>query len=798
MKDRTKSAKTQRALLLLLCLLPLSAQAFAPYASRSEFLLTPPGSLGTGLQGYANPALLSYAQGLEATLAWSGAPDQQWGLFSGFHRLGFAVIHQQETRYHFSLGAGDRRLSTGLGYGWSTGGQAQLWMLGVLLRPLPQLSLSSVVVASPSLRARELSGDLSLRPWGDERLTLFADGARASRRAGGPPAWSMGVALSLRPGLTLTGRYFDNHTLSLGLRLGLGQATVHTQSRFDRDGQHAYGVYAVELGAYRQSALHDRVSPRRQYLELNLEGPVKHRRFALFDPGHTLRELLELIQRAAQDPQIGGLVIDVAGMRANPEMAWELRQQLRQFRGAGKKVVIYLERPSLAEYHFASVADHLVLDPAGELGLEGMVAGQTYFKGVLDQLGIGFDEWRLFPYKSLYETYTRQDMSSAEREQLQALLADNYRLVMGEIGEARRLAPGILDSLMNQQAFFLPSEALTAGLVDRLGRWDERDQVVEELEGRARTLRVPEDYPLPQDPTWGEPQRIALIYALGLCDLEEGIEARQLAEEIAEVRDDPRIVAVVLRVDSPGGDPLAGDLVAEAVRKCREEKPVVVSQGSVAASGGYQLSMNGSAILAAPNTITGSIGVIGGWLYNAGLKEKLGLTTDKVQEGRHADLGFGATLPLLGLSLPDRNLDPEEQARAERAIRAVYDSFVAAVAQGRGRSPAAIDSVAQGRVWSGTAALAAGLVDRLGGLQASLDLAKEQAGLLADETVQVLEFPRKPLLNPAFLRPSLMQSGLGRRAGLQLLQFRLEHNGRPLLLLPVESYGQFYPEENSR
>jgi protease-4 len=556
-------------------------------------------------------------------------------------------------------------------------------------------------------------------------------------------------------------------------------------------------VYALELGAYRRSAPRQWLSPRRQYLELSLDGPVKHRRFALFDPATTLKELLELIGRAEQDPQIGGLVINTAGMRINPEMAWELRQQLQQFRRAGKKVVIYAERPDLEDYHFASVADHLVLDPAGELGLEGMVAGQTYFKGALDQLGIGFDEWRLFPYKSLFETYTRQDMSPPEREQLQALLADNYELAAGEIGAARHLPPGRLDSLLDQQVFLLPKAALAAGLVDRLGRWQDRDEVVEELEGQPRTLRVPEDYPLPQEERWGEPPRVALIYALGLCDLEEGIEARKLAEDIDEVRDDPRIAAVVLRVDSPGGDPLAGDLVAEAVRRCKEEKPVVVSQGYVAASGGYQLSMNGSAILAAPNTITGSIGVIGGWLYNTGLKEKLRLTTDKVQEGRHADLGFGATLPLLGISLPDRNLDAAERAQAEASIRAVYDEFVAAVAQGRGRSAAAIDSVAQGRVWSGSRAVEKGLVDRLGGLQAALALAREQAGL-GEEEVEILEFPRKPLLNPAFLRPPLLEKGLGRAAGLHLLQFRLQHNGRPLLLLPAEPYGQFYPEEDFR
>jgi len=795
-KDRANHARTQRALLLLCCLLPLRAGAYAPYASRSEFLLAPPGSQGAGLQGYANPALLSYAQGLETTLAWSGAPAGQWGIFSSFRRLGFAAVHQEEarnegTRYQVSLGGGDRRLSTGLGYGWSTGGGDPWWLLGALWRPRPQLSLSGAMVANPSFGSRELSGDLSLRPWGDERLTLFADGARAEGREG----WSAGVALSLRPGLTLTGRYFDNRTLSVGLRLGLGRAALHSQSRFDRGGEQAYAVYALELGAYRQSALRDWLGPRRQYLELDLDAPVKHRRFALFDPGTTLKELLELIERAGKDPLIGGLLINAAGMRANPAMAWELREQLAQFRAAGKKVVIYAERPDLEGYHFASVADHLVLDPAGELGLEGMVAGQTYFKGLLDQLGIGFEEWRLFPYKSLYESYTREDMSPPERRQLQELLTDQYRLAAGQIAQSRRLAPAALDSLVDQQPFLLPAEALAAGLVDRLGRWEERGQVVEELEGRPRPLRPPGAYPLPQEDRWGEPPRLALVYALGLCELDEGIGARKLAEELGEIRDDPRIGAVVLRVDSPGGDPLAGDLVAEAVRKCREQKPVVVSQGHVAASGGYQLSMNGSAILAAPNTITGSIGVIGGWLYNAGLKEKLRLSTDKVQQGRHADLGFGAALPLVGLSLPDRNLDEGERERAERSIRAVYAQFVAGVAQGRGRTEAAIDSVAQGRVWSGSRALEAGLVDSLGGLQAALALAREQAGLRVGEG-EVVEYPRKPLLNPALLRPSLL--GSRRPAALDLLQFRLEHNGRPLLLLPAEPWGRLSPEEDWR
>lgn len=792
-------------LLLLFSLLFLPAYAlggaFSPYASRTAFLLAPPGSLGTGLQGYANPALLTYAEGLETTLSWSGAPDEQWGIFTGFRRLGFGAIHQQLgreqlTRYHLSLGVGDRRASLGLGYGWSTGDGAPLLILGSVLRPSPRLSLGLVLAGANS--AREFSGDLGVRPWGGERFTLFADGAIANERAGGSSTWSGGAALALRPGLVLTGRYFDNRTISLGLLLNLGAVNLQTQSRFDRRGDQTYAIHTLELGPHRPSALRDGLSPRRQYLELDLFGPVKHRRFALFDPGHALKDLLEFVQRAGEDPGIGGLVINISGLKLNPEMAWELRQQLGAFRGAGKRVVIYMDQADLGDYQLASVADHLVMDPAGELALEGVVAGQTYFKGALEKLGIGFEEWRFFTYKSALESLARQEMSPAEREQTQALIDDYYRLAREEISEGRRLPPGAFDRLVDEQAFLLPGEALESGLVDRLGRWEERQQVVEELEGRSRPLRKLADYPRASDGIWGERKQLALIYALGICAMDDGIQARRLVEDIAEARDNPRIAAVVLRVDSPGGELLPAALVAEAIRKCKEKKPVIVSQGYVAASGGYMLSMHGSAILAAPNTITGSIGVIGGWVYNAGLKERLGLSTDHVQAGEHADLGFGATVPLLGLTLPDRNLSEAEKAKMERVIRALYADFVAQVARGRNKSEAAIDSVAQGRVWSGQQALAQGLVDRLGGLHAAIELAREQAGISAGEAVQVVEFPRKPLLNPALLRPPLLEAQQRHQAWLEHLQFRLDHNGQPLLILPLEGFSPFFSEESSR
>ena len=787
-----------KALYCILAIVPAEAQSpFIPYAERSEFALAAPGGLDVGLYGYANPALLSYVEHMENVLAWSTAPNHhalsnQWGLFTALPHLGFGMIRQELNgrsvgEYRLGLSSGDRSFSLGLAAGWASGqsrlfGRKGHFAIGGLWRPYPHLSAGATLTSTYSASAREGAFDLALRPFGNERLTLFAD--YASANTGREDFWSTGAILEIVPGLTLTGRYFDNRTISVGLHLGLGAASVQTQSRFDRDGERAFETYAIRLGALQDNALHALIRPQPRYLELNLLGPVRHRRYAFFDPSRTLVDLLALIERARRDPTIKGLAINASGLRVAPEIAWELREKLRQFRAYGKRVVIYIDRVGIYGYHFASVADYLVLDPAGMLGLEGYVAGQTYFKGALDKLGIGFDEWRFYKYKSFMEAFVREDMSAAAREQLQTLLDDWYGLARSEIGKDRALAPETFDRLVDETTVFLPQEALKAGLVDYLGRWDEIDAIVEELEAAPRTLVPAASYPRPANRRWSARKKVAIVYALGICAMDSGIRARTLVDDIATACD--AADAVVLRVDSPGGDILPSDMVASAVQKCRAQKPIVVSQGYLAASGGYMISMYGDAIVAAPNTLTGSIGVIAGWAYNQGLKEKLGLSTDHVQVGRHADLPFGMILPLIGLNLPDRNLNDDERARMERTIRAMYADFIAKVASGRDMSPAEVEAIAQGRVWTGQRAVELGLVDRLGGLEIAINLAKEMADLPTDEFVTLLEFPQPQLFSPSFLQPRLLNAQTQPSPQLDYLQFRLKHNGLPLLLTPPD------------
>ena len=241
---------------------------------------------------------------------------------------------------------------------------------------------------------------------------------------------------------------------------------------------------------------------------------------------------------------------------------------------------------------------------------------------------------------------------------------------------------------------------------------------------------------------WGARPKIALVYGIGVCDMNSGIRARFLEREFLKLRDDNSVKAVVFRVDSPGGSGMASDVVVEALKKCAAEKPVIVSQGQVAGSGGYWISIYGNKILAGPNTITGSIGVIGGWIWDKGISEKLGMTSDHVQRGEHADLMSGVTLPLLGLTIPSRNLRVDERATVEEWIRDHYNDFVAKVADGRGKTKSQADSLAQGRFYSGVQGLENGLVDEIGGLMRALDIAKKDAGIDKDDDFELLQIPQ--------------------------------------------------------
>ncbi|MBU1297984.1 MAG: signal peptide peptidase SppA, partial [Bacteroidetes bacterium] len=521
----------------------------------------------------------------------------------------------------------------------------------------------------------------------------------------------------------------------------------------------------------------------------------KYQRFKLFDKSNTLAGLLTAIKEAQNDPSVNGIAINTSGLMANREILWEIREQLKEFKSAGKKIVMFIDRPNIDIYHFASIADQIVMDPTGTMTLEGYIMGRTFLKGTLAKLGIGFDEWRFFKYKSAAESFSRDKMSDADREQRQKLVDDYYKLAKSDICESRKISPERFDQLVDDVVLFLSEDALKEGLVDTLGRWETVKEIIKKWEGEEKKMvgtGALTKFRLPYDNYWGEPPRVAVIYALGACAMDEGITARKLVKDVQAVTDDSRVKAVVLRVDSPGGDALASDYIAEALKKCKEKKPVIISQGYVAASGGYWLSMYGDTIVAAPNTITGSIGVIGGWLYNKGLKDTLGMSTDFVKVGKHADLGFGFRLPFIGVGIPDRNMTDEERSKVELMIKTMYKEFVTKVASGRKKQFDDIEPIAQGRVWSGYDGKQNGLVDVLGGLEIAIQIARDRAGICPKQDVKIVEYPEKGLIDMSFLKPKLFGVSIEDDPILNYIKFRLQHNGQPMPMLPIDEmeFGQ--------
>jgi protease-4 len=789
-------------ILLIISFEYLTAQSeFSSYYSQNQFGITSPGAMKYGLYGYDNPAVLATVKNADFLFTWSDQGKKisdfnYWGIFGALPNFGFGAVHQKNlglsvTDYRLTSAFGNERLSLGFGYGWSSGdksfyNRSDIYTIGSLFRPNNYFSVG-LVGNFPTKDQSEVACDLAIRPFGNEWLSVFGDYAYRKTRNPGDAKWSVGAAVEPLPGLRLTGRYFDNKFFNAGVQLSFGRIGLSVFSNYDKDSKHASNVYGLRIGEYDRNLI-SQFFPKDNYVNLNLLGGVKYQKYKWFDNSNALLDLLSSIKAAKEDKSISGIAINLSGFAANRTVIWELRKQLEDFKSSGKKIVVYLDQAGIKEYHLASVADKIVMDPLGMLTLEGFLFGKTYFKGTLEKLGVGFTELRYFKYKSAVETYARAEMSEGDREQWGEIIDDLYNIVKQDVCRSRNISHENFDNLVDNFPFFTSEDALKNNLVDSLGRWEEVVKMIELIEGEKKSFinfSSLEKMKLPEDNFWGRKPEIAVIYALGACAVDEGITARKLVKDVDAAVNDENVKAIVLRVDSPGGSALASDIIAEAIKKAKGKKPVIVSQGYVAGSGGYWLSMYGDTIVAAPNTITGSIGVIGGFYYNKDLKDKLGITTDFVKKGKHADLGFGFTVPLLGISLPDRNFNEEELSRVKSVIKGSYKEFVTKVSTGRHKTFEEIDSIGQGRVWSGLDAMQIGLVDVIGNLSDAIDIAVNKSGLKG-KVYRITESPEPGLFNISSFIPKIIGIELQKDEALEHLRFRLENNGKILHLMPLE------------
>ncbi|RPH95514.1 MAG: hypothetical protein EHM72_14940, partial [Calditrichaeota bacterium] len=646
------------------------AQQVSSYYGKYDLLPAPASAFQDGLVGFANPATLGMMSAPEGRFYWTTEGGKSmslnnWALLMGGPGLGFGMYQRNMqgrriTDYSVSLGGGTDAFSIGLAYDWAQGDKdfydvQRVMKASVIFRPLSQLSVG--VTGFRGLESKEQEGaiELGFRPLGSARLTLFGDALFGKGIRLGEKYWSAGAAWQVVPGVHAVGRYFGAESFTFSLILDLGNGSFAAQSHYGENSRHAYNSYMLRSGGFKNN-IFQRAVKDIGYVPFNLKGVVDHQKFLFFDDDtHRLYDLLRDIRAAASDPRISIIVINQTEMLIRPEHAWEIREELKAAQARGKRVVVFLETAGMTGYHLASVADKIVMDPQGMLTLPGLVMGRTYLKGTLDKLGLGFDEWRFFTHKTAYEKYSRDQLSEADEEQYSAYLDAWYQLIRNDVSSSRNLSPDEFDAIINEGILFNAKTAVERGLVDKLDRWSNIKEIIKGMNDDRALFKMNrsglwDNAVLPEQ--WGEKPQIAIVYGLGECAMETGIRARFLETVFSKLEKNNSVKAVVFRVDSPGGSGMASDVVAEAVKKCALKKPVIVSQGQVAGSGGYWISIYGDKIIAGPNTITGSIGVIGGWIWDKGMTQKLGMTADYVKRGEHADALYGVTLPILGISIP--------------------------------------------------------------------------------------------------------------------------------------------------
>jgi protease-4 len=790
------------SLFLSLCLYSAAtAQPLPDHYARSYFLFAPSTSYDEGLVGFANPANLAMLHRPEMRLNWStdgsdALSFNNWGFFSGIHGLGFAMQRQKfndegVTDFRLSTGFGTRGSALGLAYGWSSRsegplGREKLISVGSITRPNRYLSFGMLTNLSVESSAREGVAELGWRPFGTAKLTLFADAALQKGTKFKDAPWSAGGAVQLASGIALTGRYFRSEAFTLGININFGMSGLASQVHFDENSNRALHSYQLRTGGMKTSIFQTKLRRGKAFTSMPLKGSVDYLDYEIFGGAMPrFYPLLRDIRGAIDDPRISAIAINLSGFSARPEHAWEIREALRAAKGAGKRIIAFIDQNGMTGYHIASIADLIVMDPQGQLVLPGYSLSQTYFKGTLEKLGLGFEEWRFFKYKSANEIFSQESMSEADREQNQAFLDDWYETTRSDVATERGLTEAEFDRIIDDEGFLLAEQALELNLVDTLARWSEVDNLVARATGGSKD-KVDRGQLLPNATNperWGDKRKIAIVYGLGVCEMDSGIRARWLQGVFERLSKNRSVEAVVFRVDSPGGDGMASDVVAEALRKCSEEKPVIISQGQVAASGGYWISMYGDEILAGPNTITGSIGVISGWVWDKEFGEKLGMTSDVVTRGKHADLYSGIRLPPFNLQIPARSVTDEERQIVERTIRQLYDDFIKKVAASRDIPEERVREIAEGRIYSGLDGLDIDLVDRIGGLWDAIGVAKVRAGLDAEEEIEIIEIPKsKGLLNlRSQVLPVRANSPLKKET--EMIEFFLKHKGRAIPML---------------
>src|SRR6266571_2774034 len=461
----------------------------------------------------------------------------------------------------------------------------------------------------------------------------------------------------------------------------------------------------------------------------------------------SLSSLLAQFRKAKTDKRITAVMLEIDESSAGWAKAEEIRGAIQDFRTSGKPVYAYLEYGMNKDYYIATACDKVFVPPPGELFINGLAADVMFFRGSLDKLGIYPDIYQIGKYKSAGDTSTQKQMSDAHREFINSLLDDLYGRYIDGIAKARNKSSDDIKALIDNSPYNA-AQAKEAGLIDGALYHDEVEKELKKRLGYKDSdelhIAKGSDYRQISQESLGlnKGEKIAIVYAAGDITSgksqfggngEETIGSDSLVKTLNEVRDDKDIKAIVLRIDSPGGSGLASDIIGRAVESAKQKKPVVVSMGDVAASGGYYIACNANKIVAEPSTITGSIGVVGGKPVIKGFYDWIGVTNEYVLRGNNA-----------GMFRESEKFSDSESKKFQEFLAKTYDDFTTIVAKGRNKEQKYIDSIGQGRVWTGQQGKERGLVDEYGGLDKAIDVAKQLANIPEDKGVQRVIMPRPP------------------------------------------------------
>jgi protease IV len=633
------------------------------------------------------------------------------------------------------------------------------WDIGLLVRPLPSLSVGGTIrnLDAPSAESRTVEVGVGVRPMGD-RLTLFGGAVwsggdmrfstsddylnELTDKLGikhSPDHWHVGAMANLGPGIEVYGATNQDAVLKVGLNLIFGESSIGTATGYKS------GSYAPTWVTARTSAHHRNtvLIPRNHIAEITLSGPIQdYPVHSLFGgSAQSLSRIIAQIDRAATANDVAALYIRIRGIEIGQGVADELRAALVDFRErSGKPIICYTMNADMREYYIASVADSIFMEPMGHLSITGYAAAPMYFRRMLDKIGVQAQFARVGRYKAATEMWTDSTLSDTYRRQLEALLGDWHDRFVGAVAQSRNVSADSIAGLIDR-GIYTANDALEHGLIDGIHHEDEAFDAVAQMLGEEDGNKVSLAKRRPYDETWGPRQRIAVVFASGEMITGDGgsdiisgnsfMGAESIKRALEKVREDNSISAVVLRVNSPGGYALAGDMIwREADLLAESDKPFVVSVANVAASGGYYIAAPADTIVSNPGAIVGSIGIFGGKLSADALFDKLGMDVETVQRGTNATI-FSLHKPLTA----------DQLALLESDIEQGYSMFLDRVAEGRGMETSDVDSVGQGRIFTGEQGIDAGLVDLSGGLDTAIQLAMEMAGI--DGKAQIIPYPKR-------------------------------------------------------